>query len=133
MEIYANDSEDTRTGIIDIRDEYGRYKTEVEVSQIGAIARMVIIDASTDPSLKGQSVLTDFELLSAEIHNTEMINTQVDSDGIISLTLEQVAGYLNIPSLDDYEGDVLEVSLPDVGISGSASVTVPGDIHIVLK
>ena len=133
MGIYANDSEDTRTGIIDIRDEYGRYKTEVEVSQIGAIARMVIIDASTDPSLKGQSVLTDFELLSAEIHNTEMINTQVDSDGIISLTLEQVAGYLNIPSLDDYEGDVLEVSLPDVGISGNASVTVPGDIHIVLK
>lgn len=94
---------------------------------------MVVIDASTDPSLKGQSVLTDFALLSAEIHNTEMINTQVDSDGIISLTFEQVAGYLHIPSLDDYEGDVLEVSLPDVGISGSASVTVPGDIHIVLK
>ncbi|WP_196017189.1 hypothetical protein [Alistipes senegalensis] len=133
LEMYENDSTDMRTGIFDIRDIYGRYKTEVEVSQIGAIARMVIIDASTDPSLKGQSVLTDFELLSAEIHNTEMINTQVDSDGIISLTLEQVAGYLNIPSLDDYEGDVLEVSLPDVGISGSASVTVPGDIHITLK
>lgn len=133
----ANDASQQRIGNISMRyldEDASRYVDyNVEVSQKGNNVRMVVIDASTDPSLKGQSVLTDFALLSAEIHNTEMINTQVDSDGIISLTFEQVAGYLHIPSLDDYEGDVLEVSLPDVGISGSASVTVPGDIHIVLK
>lgn len=35
MEMYGNDSTDTRIGIFDIRDIYGRYKTEVEVSQKG--------------------------------------------------------------------------------------------------
>lgn len=131
-----NNTGQPRTGVIVVRylnAEGQSVDYDLKVSQKGNNVRMVVIDASTDPSLKGQSVLTDFALFNAGIHNTQMINTQVDSDGIISLTLEQVAGYLHIPSLDDYEGDVLEVSLPDVGIRGSASVTVPGDIHIVLK
>lgn len=135
--IDQNTTVELRTGVIGMRylnASTGQYVDySVEVMQKSVSDRMVIIDASVDPSLKGKYALTDFELLDAKIHNTEMIDTQVDSDGIISLTFEQVAGYLNIPSLDDYEGDVLEVRLPDEGISGRSSVMIPGDIHIVLE
>lgn len=132
MGIYENDSEDTRTGIIDIRDEYGRYKTDVEVSQKGTNARMVIIDASIDPSLAGQDVIASFEVVGDGAAGEGSV--QIADNNTVSLTFEQVSSYLGIEGIEYCGGDTLRVMLPDYGYLGDGIIPEEtGDVHIVLN
>ena len=131
--ISQNTTGELRSGTVGMRyqDATGQYVDyNVEVSQKGTNARMVIIDASIEPSLAGQNVIASFEVIGDGA--TGEGSVQIANNNTISLTFEQVSSYLGIEGLEYCDGDTLYVMLTDEGFSGDATIPETGDIHIVL-
>lgn len=132
--ISQNTTGELRSGTVGMRyqDSIGQYVDyNVEVSQKWTNARMVIIDASIEPSLAGQNVIASFEVIGDGA--TGEGSVQIANNNTISLTFEQVSSYLGIEGLEYCDGDTLYVMLTDEGFSGDATIPETGDIHIVLK
>lgn len=130
-----NTSSQARTGIIEMhyKDEKigSNVDYNVEVSQRGVSDRMVIIDTSIDPSLKGQSIMIYLLLLTDGAYGE--LEVKVSDDNDIRLTFKQIADSFGYPNLEDYAGDTLRIDMPDNGIFGEAQIPATGDVHIVLK
>lgn len=130
-----NTSSQARTGIIEMHytDEKPGSNVDynVEVSQRGVSDRMVIIDTSIDPSMKGQSVMIYLLLLTDGAYGE--LEVKVSDDNDIRLTFKQIADSFGYPNLEDYAGDTLRIDMPDNGIFGEAQIPATGDVHIVLK
>ena len=133
--ISQNTTGELRSGTVGMRyqNATGQYVDyNVEVSQKGINARMVIIDASIDPSLAGQDVIASFEVVGDGA--TGEGSVQIANNNTISLTFEQVSSYLGIEGIEDCGGDTLRVMLPDYGYLGDAIIPEEtGDVHIVLN
>lgn len=132
--IYANTTGELRTGVVDMRylnvgtGQYVDYR--VEISQRSASTRMVIVDTSIDPSLKGLSIMIHLLLLADGAYGE--LEVEVGDDNNIRLSFEQIADSFGYPNLEDYAGDTLRIYMLD-GISGEAQVPATGDIYITLK
>ena len=133
--ISQNTTGELRSGTVGMRYQNvtGQYVDyNVEVSQKGTNTRMVIIDASIDPSLAGQDVIASFEVVGDGA--TGEGSVQIADNNTISLTFEQVSSYLGIEGIEYCGGDTLRVMLPDYGYLGDGIIPEEtGDVHIVLK
>lgn len=133
--ISQNTTGEFRSGTVGMRyqNATGQYVDyNVEVSQKGTNTRMVIIDASIDPSLAGQDVIASFEVVGDGA--TGEGSVQIADNNTISLTFEQVSSYLGIEGIEYCGGDTLRVMLPDYGYLGDGIIPYEtGDVHIVLK
>lgn len=133
--ISQNTTGELRSGTVGMRyqNAMGQYVDyNVEVSQKGTNARMVIIDASIDPSLAGQDVIASFEVVGDGA--TGEGSVQIADNNTIRLTFEQVSSYLGIEGIEYCGGDTLRVMLPDYGYLGDGIIPEEtGDVHIVLN